>query len=177
MANQHTTSTMTGVQSQSGKVDPDDLRDLWLERGRLKIGEDGCWEWQGSRDQCGYGRIVYKAGSRSFGLVHRLVYWLCNGEIRPEDEVCHHCDNPPCCNPGHLFRGSHTENMRDAGKKGRIKSRDIRGENSPAAKLTVEAVRDIRRNPDQVKFMQAKYDVCRQTISRVLSRKIWHHVD
>lgn len=56
--------------------------------------------------------------------------------------VCHHCDNPPCCNPAHLFLGTALDNVRDMLNKGR--ERPAYGRRHHAAKLTEEQVREIR---------------------------------
>ena len=56
-------------------------------------------------------------------------------------EICHRCDNPPCCNPNHLFAGTHDENMRDMVKKGRSQH----GENHSSRKLNGHQVIEIRQ--------------------------------
>jgi hypothetical protein len=33
--------------------------------------------------------------------------------------ICHHCDNPPCCDIDHLFLGTNADNMADKIAKGR----------------------------------------------------------
>jgi len=75
-----------------------------------------CWEWKGKHIPAGYGRISYKGTE---GYVHRYSYVEFVGEIPENQHVCHHCDNPPCWNPDHLFVGTHQDNMIDKSKKGR----------------------------------------------------------
>lgn len=83
--------------------------------------EDECWEWSGHRDQRGYGRGgTNKAGGY---LAHRMAYMLHAGVALPDSTlVCHRCDNPPCCNPAHLFTGTHKDNAVDMAAKGRWKN-------------------------------------------------------
>lgn len=71
--------------------------------------EDECWLWKASiNDGYGYFWTGYK-----MEMAHRTSWRLHNGPI-PEDKfVLHKCDNRPCINPGHLYLGTKSDNMRD----------------------------------------------------------------
>jgi hypothetical protein len=85
-------------------------------------GQDECWEWRGARTRQRYGIFrMFRCGA------HRLAYELHHGillptvpVVTPESPVIlHKCDNPPCCNPFHLWLGTTGDNARDRNKKGR----------------------------------------------------------
>jgi hypothetical protein len=76
----------------------------------VKVMPSGCWEWQKWRNALGYGTTSWR--NRPW-MVTRLIYTASHGAFDPMLYVCHKCDNPPCCNPGHLFLGDHTTNQLD----------------------------------------------------------------
>lgn len=80
--------------------------------------DDGCWVWQGARAGHGYGTL--KRGERGLTkLAHRISWELHFGAIPDGMCVCHHCDEPPCVNPDHLFLGTVKDNVGDMLEKGR----------------------------------------------------------
>lgn len=135
--------------------------------------EDGdCWEWQGYRDGRGYGR--FQAFGRVY-LAHRIaIAWI--GKVDPgQNLVCHRCDNPPCCNPSHLFVGSHADNAADASAKGRVVP--SRGEASGKAKLTAVQAAEILQDKFSTNAELArKYGVTASHISHMKSGVRWAHV-
>jgi len=85
-----------------------------------KTHPSGCWVWTGSLVR-GYGQIAGMVnGKRRPVPAHRVAWELTNGPIPDGLHACHKCDNPPCCNPAHLFLGTPQENLDDARQKGRL---------------------------------------------------------
>lgn len=81
---------------------------------------DDCWEWMAHTQHGGYG-VFWTGAERGIKTTaHRFAFELHTGSPAPDGiHVCHSCDNPPCCNPAHLFLGTPSDNMRDMVKKGR----------------------------------------------------------
>ena len=85
-------------------------------------GPDACWPWIGGCSSNGYGQFhvgLKGDGTRLLIQAHRVAYELAHGPLGPGECSLHRCDNPPCCNERHLFKGTKTDNMRDSAAKGR----------------------------------------------------------
>jgi hypothetical protein len=100
-----------------------------------------CWEWTGSSRGSGYGQASMGSRQRQY-FSHRLSYEITFGNIPDGLFVLHHCDNRLCCNPEHLFLGTHKDNMQDMVRKGR--HADFRGELHPQHKLSNAQVSEIQ---------------------------------
>ena len=139
-------------------------------------GPDECWRWNGPSDcQMGYGRIWLGRRWRA----HRLAKALSLGmhSISRSVVTCHSCDNPSCCNPNHLFFGTHGDNIRDAFRKNRMNT--AFGERSGPAKLTRDQVIEILatdRNLTPNSILARRLHVSPSAISLIRRGKNWKHL-
>ncbi len=162
----------------------------------------GCWVWTGIRNVGGYGVLSYRLpnGKCHNHGAHRFSYELHNGPIPDGLFVCHHCDNPACVNPAHLFLGDHRANGLDCIRKNRHGAvthpecqprgdkngsrlhpeKLRRGELASKAKLTSDQVREIRRrlksSEATYRELSIEFHVTAQAIRAIELKKSWRHI-
>ena len=160
-----------------------------------------CWPWMASCKPTGYGQTW---DGKHVTYAHRAVYVFAFGPIPDGMFVCHHCDNPICCRPSHLFLGTHADNMQDMLSKGRgIKDEQhARGDRNGrrlyperygnvtpaphpgmtnhAAKLTDDDVREIQRLIAAGDLLQREiatmFGVSQTKVSQIKLGKAWKHL-
>lgn len=143
-----------------------------LVRGSNVSGRDGCWTWRKYKNPDGYGSVWWQG--KMVGA-HRLSYETFVGPIPSGMLVCHHCDNPSCVNPDHLFLGTNADNAADRDAKGRT----ARGSKNRHAKLGEDDVREIRRLVSEgwtCANVGALFNISKQQVSKIATGKRWAHV-
>lgn len=149
-------------------------------------GPDACWPWTGARWTIRpYGHLERNGHKIK---AHRYSWELTHGPIPTGLQVCHLCDNPPCCNPTHLFLGTQQDNMDDMVSKGRHKNGSrthpeamLRGERHPRAILTASQVAEIRARYIPFEVTQSRlareYGVSQGAISFVIRGTTWRELE
>lgn len=137
-----------------------------------------CWEWTGTKSKTGYG-VLYTphktTDSRRRIFAHRFVHELYHGPIPEGMLVCHHCDNPGCVNPDHLWLGSDQENTADRHRKGRT----VTGEKHTQAKVSEADVLLIRakaRTGRSYASLAREFSLSLQQVSRIVRRVNWKYL-
>lgn len=131
-------------------------------------GPDECWLWLGSRNPEGYGLVNV---NRKSERAHRVAFLLTYGHL-PNPCGLHTCDNPPCCNPRHIFEGTRGENVQDMLAKGR-------GRHLHHARLTDEQVREIRERVDSGEMqvsLAEEFGLGKPAMSAIINRKTYRHI-
>lgn len=150
---------------------PLELHNFWP-----KVNKDGpipkhkpelgpCWLWTGKKRPNGYGIAWNNALHREI-RAHRASFIMEFGHT--DLDVCHHCDNPLCVRPTHLFAGTVQDNLRDMHAKGR-----------QFTKLTESQVLEILKLRAEGMTQQKLADlfhVGQAAISRICRRVHWKHL-
>lgn len=133
-----------------------------------------CWIWIAGKYTNGYGTI--QTDIKKICLAHRVSWEIEYKSPIPDGfEVCHHCDNPACVRPSHLFLGTHKDNMHDMIKKNRWfhATKEKHGKH----KLTLEQVQEIRlkykTTHTTYRKLAHEYGVTHQSIYAILNKKNW----
>lgn len=143
---------------------------------------DACWVWKAARSEAGgYGVLRWNARKE---YAHRLAYEMRNGPVPPGLFVLHKCDNPPCCNPNHLFAGTAKVNTDDARTKGRLRGNPAKGREHAQAILNDDQVRAIRERYTVAKKKRGlqsqlgrEFGVTQSAIWRIVNNKNWVHLE
>jgi len=143
---------------------------------KVDIGNmDDCWNWTASvrNKKEGYGAFWYKGRHHP---AHRIALFLQSGILgdNASRQTCHKCDNPKCCNPNHLFFGTHIDNNNDKVKKGR----QSRGEKVNTAKLTECEVVKIRalKGVKSYKEIANTFNISTAYVGEIMRRESWSHI-
>lgn len=126
-----------------------------------------CWIWTGCKLKSGYGQIGRHGGP--YYQTHRLSWIIANGPIPDNLQVLHRCDNPPCCNPDHLFLGTHDDNMKDKVIKNR-QSRKINKDD------VIYILKSYKSGDKTASELSKKYNLSRNYINDIIKRKTWAHI-
>jgi hypothetical protein len=149
------------------------LARFWSKVDR-SAGPDACWPWLAAQRPAGYGLfgVAYKNHPAA-----KVAWVIVNGRDFPADhEACHSCDNPPCCNPAHVFPGTRRENFEDSRRKGRhVPPPKVV---PPKQILSEEDVREIRRRfvYRERQALAAEFGISESTLQKVAYRETWRHV-
>lgn len=134
----------------------------------------GCWEWQASKNNTGYGTVRFLGKTYT---AHRVAAYLVGMVAAPsapklksdKGHVLHKCDNRGCCNPKHFFLGNYRDNQKDAYNKKR--RAQPKGEHHTNAKLTNRqaAAVILKYHRGRVQTALAKeYGVSQSCISHII---------
>lgn len=138
-------------------------------------GLDECWPFTGATNEHGYG-VIHRRGRML--KAHRVAFRLRVGPIPAGHHVLHTCDNPPCCNPAHLYAGTRSDNMRDMVERKRRNT--AVGVRNGRARLTAAAVAEARAGytgrRGECKALCERFGVHENTMLAALHGRTWKDV-
>lgn len=164
-------------QAAPGPADPETF---WTRA----VKTDDCWLWQGTVDRSGYGRAHGPSYEVQSSLAHRIAWTLAGRPDPGELCILHHCDNPPCVRPDHLFAGTRADNTADMMAKGRQRSSDnpehfTKGSRNGTAKLTEQSVVEMRQRAQRGEHyadLAGAFGVTPSRANAIILGNGWRHV-
>lgn len=156
------TASRVSITNRWNSLTPSQRERFWAKVER----SDGCWNWIGYVERRGYG--TYSVGHKCY-RAHRLAYESVNGPVPDGLQVCHHCDNPKCVNPIHLYAGTHRQNMDDKIRRGR--NAGGRKPRVPMTEALAAAIRFRLGRGDTRKAVSRDLQVCRERIRLLMGPK------
>lgn len=113
-----------------------------------------CWEWKRKLKSDGRPYFTLDGKERP---AYVIVLELTSGEEQGDRVARHSCDNPVCCNPGHLEWGTKQDNSDD------MVERDRHG----MPKTVVRAIKVLLMEGKTHKSIAELYGVKRETITAI----------
>jgi hypothetical protein len=156
---------------------------------------DDCWKWGGAKKPRGYGNLRFQ---KTYYLAHRFAFAIFERSVPADKFICHHCDNPPCMNPKHLFLGDARDNTMDMIRKGRDGNNKNRatgkengqhthpekrayGEKNGNSQLTWEDVDEMRQRYEQENLtytqLADEYDISTSAVGFIIREEHWVRKD
>lgn len=132
-----------------------------------------CWPWIGAQVSAGYGAIIVNGKQES---AHRIAWMIENGTIPDGLFVLHHCDNPCCCNPSHLFLGTNRDNIQDCVRK--CRNNAPYGSAQHLAKLTDAQAKEIVlrfQAGEMQKDLAREFGLNKVTVWNIVRGHAWTH--
>ena len=131
-----------------------------------------CWLWTGWLSKARRGCLQLGGNSKRNMASYRASWVVHFGEIPTGLFVLHHCDNPQCVRPSHLYLGTQADNIRDMVMRGRACTGDKQGR----AKLTWPIVQTIREAHGQGisgAELARRHEVSETQIHRIVHNQDW----
>jgi len=139
---------------------------------------DECWEWKGTKNNAGY--PLFSMKGRMYSAIRILYQLYYKRNIEKGEIISHTCKNNGCMNPDHIYATTRSERTQQAYRDRELIPASQKGEKNPNSKLSEQDIITIRnRKKEGVTHQELadEYNVTKTTISQIVNRKLWAHIE
>lgn len=132
-------------------------------------GPADCWVYRKRKGgSLGYGCLTMRdaSGHRYIGFAHRVAFAITHGGEYPAGQVLHSCDNPPCCNPSHLYEGTQQNNIDDQVSR-------LRARNGNIKIASLATIISIREATGTLTSIGEQFGIHRRQVKRIKDGTCW----
>lgn len=167
------------------KTNPPETRAPAARRSRFTVserfwrkvqrgGESECWPWTGRTTSYGHGQF-WISPDRGQDSAHAFALELATGQRRPDGQhCCHHCDNPICCNPAHLYYGTPRQNSADMVKRHRNR-RGVEKVNALLSEAQVVEMRTRYFAGETAGSLAREFGIRQGHLSNIVRGRMWKY--